>query len=95
MKNPLLGLLSRRTLAAPAIAGLLSACAASTPQFDQRFGATVRDALASQIADPAAAANPDPVAGMDGRSAVLAFDHYQKTFAEPAPQPTTLIIGGR
>ncbi|MBC7861251.1 MAG: hypothetical protein H7Z39_21225 [Burkholderiaceae bacterium] len=92
MKNRLL---SRRSLAALTIAGLLSACAASTPQFDRRFGATVRDAMASQIADPGAAANPDPVAGMDGRSAVLAFDHYQKTFAEPAPQPATLIIGGR
>jgi hypothetical protein len=87
-------LLSRRSLAALAIAGLLSACAASTPQFDRRFGASVRDAMASQVANPVAEANTDPVAGMDGRSAVLAFDRYQKSFAEPAPQAVFIIGGG-
>lgn len=87
-------LLSRRSLAALTIAGLLSACAASTPQFDQRFGATVRDAMASQVAHPDAVANADPAAGMDGRSAVLAFEHYQKSFAAPAPQSAVFMIGG-
>lgn len=87
-------LLSMRSLAALTIAGLLSACAASTPRFDQRFGATVRDAMASQVAYPATVANTDPVAGMDGRSAVLALGRYQKSFAEPAPQPAVFMIGG-
>lgn len=87
-------LLSTRSLAALTIAGLLTGCAASTPQFDQRFGATVRDAMASQVAHPDAATNTDPAAGMDGRSAVLAFDRYQKSFAQPAQQTAVFMIGG-
>jgi len=86
-------LLSTRSLAALTIAGVLTGCVASTPQFDRRFGAPVRDAMASQVAHPDAGANTDPVAGMDGRSAVLAFDRYQKSFAEPAPQTAVFMIG--
>jgi type IV pilus biogenesis protein CpaD/CtpE len=85
-------LFSSPCLAALALAGL-SACAPSTPQFDRHFGETVRAALASQVLDPAAAANRDPVAGIDGRSATAALERYRKSFAEPAGQQINFMIG--
>lgn len=87
-------LFSGRRLAALVLAGLLSACAPSTPQFDRHFGETVRATLAGQVADPAAAANPDPVAGIDGHSAAVALDRYRKSFAEPAGRQINFMIGG-
>lgn len=84
--------LSRRCGAA-LLAGLLAACAPTTPQLDQRFGATVRGAFARQIIDPAAGANADPVAGIDGRSARAAFERYQKSFADPAAPVNLFTIG--
>lgn len=75
------------------LAALLAACAPSTPQLDQRFGTTVRGAFARQIIDPAAGANADPVAGIDGRSARVAFERYQKSFAEPAAPANVFTIG--
>lgn len=64
------------------VAGMLSSCADTTPHWDRRFGLDTRTTLALQIADPAAARNTDPVAGMDGRSAHAAYDRYQKSSGE-------------
>jgi hypothetical protein len=75
------------------LSGLLAACAPTTPQLDQHFGATVRGAFARQIVDPAAGANPDPVAGIDGRSARAAFERYQKSFVEPVAPANVFTIG--
>lgn len=75
----------------------LAACAGTTvpttPQWDSQFGASTRTALARQIIDPDAGRNPDPVAGMDGRAARTVYDRYQKSYADPAPQPSTFTIG--
>ena len=71
----------------------LPACTASTPQLEQRFGAAVRLARAGQIANPGAVINPDPVAGIDGRSARAALERYQKSFTEPAPVANAFTIG--
>lgn len=75
----------------------LSACASTvvptTPQWDGRFGADVRNALARQVIHPDAGRNADPVAGMDGRSARSAYERYQKASSEPAPQPSSFTIG--
>jgi len=75
-------------------AALLTACAATTPQWDARFGDATRIALAQQVIAPAAARNADPVAGMDGRAAAQALQHYQKSFAEPAPADGGTIGAG-
>ena len=72
---------------------LLSACAASTPDWDRRFGQAARDTLAQQVLHPEAARHADPVAGMDGRAAAAAQARYQKSFAEPKPQPASFTIG--
>jgi hypothetical protein len=72
-------------------AGMLSACADTTPHWDRRFGIDTRSTLALQITYPAAAANADPVAGMDGRSARAAYERYQKASAE---QKQTSVLNG-
>ena len=86
----------RYLLCLPA-AFMLSACASvlvpTTPQWDARFGADVRTALAQQVIHPDAGRNADPVAGMDGRAARAAYERYQKASSEPAPQPSSFTIG--
>lgn len=75
---------------------MLVACAAPPPgaRSGAQFGDTVRIALARQVARPDAPGNADPVAGLDGRSARAALERYQHSFAEPAPQPVTFMVGG-
>jgi type IV pilus biogenesis protein CpaD/CtpE len=80
--------------AAPAL--LLSACAATTPQNDARFGQSVRATLAAQVADPAAVRNASPVAGIDGRAARGALQRYENSFGktEAAPPAATFVPMG-
>ena len=70
-----------RVSIAAAMALLLSACATS-PQADAYFGQSVRAALASQVAQPAAVRNPNPVDGMDGRAARAAQEQYERSFGQ-------------
>jgi len=72
---------------------LLAGCVAPTPQLDQRFGATVRLAVAQQTLDPGAAGRSTPAAGLDGTSALHGLDQYQKTFAAPPTAPAAFTIG--
>jgi 2-hydroxychromene-2-carboxylate isomerase len=79
------------------LAPLLSACA-TTPQWDSRFGESVRRTLAAQTvqaADPAGVANPNPVAGIDGRAARAAQEQYERSFAQPQAQSaaSTSLMG--
>jgi len=79
---------------AASTAALLTACAATTPQWDAHFGDATRIAMGRQIIAPEAARNADPVAGMDGRAAAQAQQRYQKSFAEPAPNNAAIIGAG-
>lgn len=81
-----------KSACALALAAALSACAA-TPFDDTRFGDAVRAATASQIIDPAASQNTNPVAGIDGRAARAAQERYEASFASPAPAEAALTIG--
>lgn len=72
---------------------VLSACAPTTPHWDGTFGDTVRMAVAQQTLNPDASRNTDPVSGMDGSAAHAVMDRYQKSFAEPEPQPNVFTIG--
>lgn len=76
-----------------AAACLLSACAPTTPRFDASFGKAVRAAVAQQTLNPAASGNANPVSGIDGKAAREAVDRYQKSFAQPEPQPSIFTIG--
>ena len=74
---------------------MLAGCAASTtPNYDARFGDAVRQARAAMTIDPRRAANPDPVAGLDGQAARTAFERYQDSFKAPPPVVNVINIGG-
>ncbi len=74
---------------------LLGGCAASTtPNYDMRFGDAVRQARARMTLNPNAGANPDPIAGMDGRAAREAIGRYQDSFRAPPPVVNVINIGG-
>lgn len=70
----------------------VSGCA-TTPELDRHFGEAVNIMKAQQAMNPAAALNPDPVKGMDGKAAKSAYDAYQKSYAKPEAQPGALTIG--
>ena len=82
-------------VAALAVCALLSACAATTPDWDRHFGETIHTALASQIINPEAARNADPVSGIDGAAAHAALQNYQKSFAAPAHGDAPASDGAR
>jgi hypothetical protein len=73
-------------------ASLLAACTPLTPHLDSHFGDAVNIAKAQQIINPDAAKNPDPVRGVDGKSAQAAMDSYNKSFQAPPPATVTNII---
>jgi hypothetical protein len=77
------------------VVALLGGCAASTtPNYDARFGDAVRQARQRMTLNPNAGANPDPIAGMDGRSAREAVGRYQESFKAPPPVVNVINIGG-
>jgi len=55
---------------------------------------SVRANLAAQVIDPAAAANANPVSGVDGKTALAARERYQRSFKEPDPKPVQFLISG-
>lgn len=70
----------------------LTACVSTTPNWDSQFGQSVRGTIASQTIHPAASANADPVAGIDGKAALGTQKRYEHSFAQPeaaAPPLTT------
>lgn len=71
----------------------LSGCAATSPNWDARFGQAVRMTTAQQIIDPEASDNPDPVEGIDGKAAQGAMGEYSKSFTQPEPQTGVFTIG--
>jgi hypothetical protein len=67
---------------------LLTACVPLSPNVDSHFGEAVNMAKAQQTIDPDASLNPDPVSGVDGKSAQSAMENYHKSFETPAPTTT-------
>ena len=64
----------------------LAGCGSTTPVLDERFGQSLRELKAQQTLHPEAKFNADPVAGIDGKSGVSAYQNYLKSFSAPAPQ---------
>ena len=76
---------------------LLQGCS-STPRFNHHFGASVRANVAAQVLDPTAAANTNPVHGVDGTAALAAQERYQRSFKEKdanASQPLITVSHGK
>lgn len=72
---------------------VLQGCISSTPRFDRAFGMAVRSNTAAQVLNPAAAANTNPAAGIDGASARSAQERYRRSFAQPEPAQAAPLIG--
>lgn len=79
------------TIAAAAV--LLAGCVSTSPGFDGRFGDSVRNTMASQVADPAASANTNPVLGLDGRAAQAVQRRYEASFHAPAKHDAAMTTG--
>ena len=72
---------------------LVGGCASRTPYFDAQFGKSVRLLNAQQTINPNAAANTDPVLGLDGKAAASGYGEYQNSYSKPKPQTSTFTIG--
>jgi hypothetical protein len=72
---------------------LLQGCVQTTPKWDRQFGDTVRANAAAQVINPAAAANTNPAAGMDGRAARAAQERYEPATNSAAPLINTMGSG--
>jgi len=70
---------------------LFMAGCSTTPRFDKSFGASVRANLAAQTIAPQNGANANPAHGIDGAAARAAQTRYQRSFAQPEPEPMPVI----
>ena len=70
----------------------LSGCAQTSPHWEKNFGTSLRASLAAQVADPAAARNPNPnpVLGLDGSAAAAVARRYEASFSRPAEQQSMI-----
>lgn len=84
-----------RAACALALAIALVGCADTTPHWDNSFGGTVRQALAAQVARPAAARSTDPVAGVDGASARATYERYVRSSANPPEPADPVSVSGK
>jgi hypothetical protein len=75
-----------------AVLAVLAGCSA-TPNYDKHFGDAVRQARSAMTINPTASANPDPVAGIDGKAAAEAITRYQDSFKAPPPVVNVINIG--
>jgi len=82
-------------VACTALAGMLLCGCSTTPRFNKSFGTSVRANVAAQVLDPAAAANTNTAAGMEGGAAAIAHGRYQESFKEPEKPIKALVISGK
>jgi type IV pilus biogenesis protein CpaD/CtpE len=83
-----------KRIACAALSGMLLYGCDTTPRFNEHFGTAVRANVAAQVLDPAAAANTNPAAGMDGAAAVISHERYESSFKEPEKPFRALVVSG-
>jgi type IV pilus biogenesis protein CpaD/CtpE len=83
-----------KRIACAALSGMLLYGCDTTPRFNEHFGTSVRANVAAQLLDPAAAANTNPAAGMEGAAAIIAHERYQNSFKEPEKPIRALVVSG-
>lgn len=71
----------------------LTGCS-STPQYDTRFGDSVRQVRLAMRIHPNGSAVNDQVTGIDGQAAREAMTRYYDTFKTPPPVVNVINIGG-
>jgi hypothetical protein len=74
---------------------LLAACNSVTPNYDAKFGNTVREARLKMTINPDAGKKPDMVVGIDGTAARETVIRYHDSFKTPPPVINAINIGGR
>lgn len=74
------------------LVSVLTACVEPAPRYAAEFGNATRATLKTQIINPNAGNNPDPVAGLDGRAAGDAINNYRNSFTEPKSTGNALNI---
>lgn len=72
---------------------LISACAGPT-RVEKHFGKSFKQARLSQILDPEAERNLEPVTGLDGRASQAGIERYRKSFDPVVEVPQTIIQTG-
>ncbi|MFD2365569.1 hypothetical protein [Pseudoduganella sp. GCM10020061] len=73
--------------------GLCAGCS-TTPNYDARFGDSIRMTRSAMIANADAPIDRDPVVGVDNQAARESFTRYLNTFKEPPPIVNVINIGG-
>ncbi len=71
---------------------VLTGCAPTTPQWDQRFGEAERMMMARQVLNPDAGMRELPTT-MDGPASREGVIRYRNTFKEPPPPQNVFNIG--
>ena len=74
--------------------GVLAGCETMTPNYDAKFGESVREARLKMTINPNAGKTPDQVAGIDGKAGEQTIIEYQNSFKEPPPVVPVINIGG-
>jgi len=85
---------SMLAVAVAVAAAALSACAQTAPNWESRFGDAARQAVASQVIDPAAPSRNLGLARTDGKAASGAMKGYADSFGyavKEAKQPEIAI----
>ena len=82
-----------RTSVCAGISLSLAGCLTSTPQWDAHFGENVQQISASQVLNPQAGTNADPVAGVDGGAAAASMFRYDKSFSQPTVVSSPFGVG--
>jgi len=75
------------------LCGALAGCMPVAPYVQKNLGNSVRATVASQVADPGAARNTNPAAGLDGRAAEGAQSRYEHSFSQPTAHDSAMISG--
>ena len=83
-----------KRIACAALSGMLLYGCDTTPRFNEHFGTSVRANVTAQVLDPAAAANTNPAAGMEGAAAVISHERYENSFKEPEKPIRALVVSG-
>jgi type IV pilus biogenesis protein CpaD/CtpE len=75
-----------------ALLALALAGCSTSPRVEEHFGEAVRANLSAQVANPKAAPNLNPAAGIDGQAARATQERYERSFAQPEKAADTSLL---
>jgi type IV pilus biogenesis protein CpaD/CtpE len=81
-----------KTTSTAALLALALAGCSTAPRVEEHFGEAVRANLSAQVANPKAAPNVNPAAGIDGQAARASQERYERSFAQPDQRQESSLI---